>query len=144
MTAALAASTARRRGTAANVVRIRPVLYSVLKASTPSTPTASTAYSRLSRPGSSGSAANPLPPWPGALASVNATRTLMATGVTTATSRVQNVERTERNLIHSQPITSRARTPSDTAGTWASVALIGPLLLPAVAGWPPGSRRPRR
>jgi hypothetical protein len=43
VTAALAARTTRRRGTQAKVVRIRPVLYSVLKASTPSTPTASTA-----------------------------------------------------------------------------------------------------
>ena len=86
MTAALAASTARRRGTAANVVRIRPVLYSVLKASTPSTPTASTAYSWLIRPGSRGST---VVFWPGALARVTATRALMPIGVATATSRVQ-------------------------------------------------------
>ena len=42
-TAALAASTARRRGTAANVVRIRPVVYSELIASTPIAPNASSA-----------------------------------------------------------------------------------------------------
>ena len=87
MTAALAASTARRRGTAANVVRIRPVLYSLLKASTPSTPTARTAYSRLMKPGSSGSTA--AAPRPGAWVSVTATSVLTASGVRTATSSVQ-------------------------------------------------------
>ena len=82
----MAASTARRRGTAVNVVRIRPVLNSALNVSTPSTPTASTAYSRLSRPGSSGSTGGP---WPGALATVTATRADRPMGVTTATSSVQ-------------------------------------------------------
>jgi hypothetical protein len=86
MTAALAASTARRLGTAAKVMRIRPVLYSVLKASTPSTPTASTAYSWLIRPGSNGSTCAP---WRGALTRVTATRALRPMGVATATSRVQ-------------------------------------------------------
>src|SRR5215469_13112194 len=46
MTAALAASTARRRGTAANVVRIRPLAYSEVIRSTPSAPKASWASPR--------------------------------------------------------------------------------------------------
>ena len=82
----MAASTARRLGIAANVVRISPVPYSVLNASTPSTATDSTAYSRLSRPGSSGSIGAPRC---GAFPSVAATSALIATGLTTATSMVQ-------------------------------------------------------
>jgi hypothetical protein len=58
-TAALAASTARRRGVAVNVTRISPVLYSALNASTPITQTAITAYSRLMTSGSSGSGGGP-------------------------------------------------------------------------------------
>ena len=45
VTAALAASTAQRRGTAVTVVRMRPVLYSEVKTSTPRTLTGSTVYS---------------------------------------------------------------------------------------------------
>jgi len=82
----LAASTARRRGTAAKVVRISPVPYSELNASTPRTLTAITAYSRLSRPGSSGST-GVLPP--GVAAKATARRVLNAIGVTTATASVQ-------------------------------------------------------
>jgi len=85
-TAALAASTARRRGAAVNVTRISPVLYSALNASTPMTATAISAYSRLMTSGSSGS-------WGGpglrAFANATATAALTATGVTTATSRDQ-------------------------------------------------------
>ena len=85
-TAALAASTARRRGAALNVTRISPVLYSAVNASTPITLTAITAYSRLMTSGSSGSGAGP-----GALvfAKAKATTALTATGVTSATSRDQ-------------------------------------------------------
>src|SRR5262249_17885438 len=96
--------------------------YSVLNASTPSTPTASTAYSRLSRPGNSGSSWGPRA---GVFASVSATMVLIATGVTTATSIVQKVERTEKSLVHSQASTSRARAASGTL-----VAVIGRALLP--------------
>jgi len=45
VTAALAASTARRRGTAANVVRISPLPYSEVNTSTLKTVTGSTVYS---------------------------------------------------------------------------------------------------
>jgi hypothetical protein len=58
-TTALAASTARRRGAAVNVTRIRPVLHSAVNASTPITLTAITAYSRLMTSGSSGSGGGP-------------------------------------------------------------------------------------
>src|ERR1700730_5103735 len=86
-TTALAASTARRRGAAANVVRISPVLYSALNASTPRTLTAITAYSRLRVSGTSGSGGGPAAA--GACAKAKATRVLAAIGVTTATSSVQ-------------------------------------------------------
>src|SRR5579859_1518961 len=95
MTAALAASTVRRRGAAANVVRIRPVLYSVLNASTPSTPTARTAYSWLIRPGSRGSTVGCLP---GALARVTATRALMAIGQ--AGQAVRGLGLGDRSVVH--------------------------------------------
>src|SRR5690348_9300671 len=116
-TAALAASTARRRGAAANVTRISPVLYSEVKASTPSTATAITAYSRLMTAGSSGSDGGAVFAAPvfGALAKAKATMALTATGVTTATSRAQKVERTERNLVHSDPMRSVARVARDGA-----------------------------
>jgi hypothetical protein len=114
-TAALAASTARRRGSAVNVTRISPVLNSALNASTPSTLTAITAYSRLRTSGSSGSGGGPL----GELTKAKATRPLTATGVTTATSRVQKVERTERNLVHSEASRSRARMGRDGVLTGA-------------------------
>jgi hypothetical protein len=117
----LAASTARRRGAAANVTRISPVLYSAVKASTPRTVTAITAYSRLMTAGSSGSAPDGRRPEGvcgaalvlGVLAKATATTALTATGVTTATSRVQKVERTERNLVHSDASRSRARVAKD-------------------------------
>ena len=69
-----------------NVVRISPVLYSALNASTPSTLTAITAYSRLMTSGSSGSGGGPGARW---FANAKATRALAATGVTTATSSDQ-------------------------------------------------------
>ena len=106
----MAASTARRRGAAVNVTWISPVLYSALNASTPSTLTAITAYSRLMTPGSSGSGGGP---WPGAFVKAKATTALTAIGVTTATSRDQKVERTERNLVHSDPSRSSARMARD-------------------------------
>src|SRR5689334_4019026 len=116
-TAALAASTARRRGAAANVTRISPVLYSAVKDSTPSTATAITAYSRLMTAGSSGSGggADLAAPDFGALTKAKATTVLTATGVTTATSRAQKVERTERNLVHSDAMRSIARVGRDGA-----------------------------
>ena len=86
-TAVLAASTARRRGAALNVVRISPVLNSALNVSTPMTETAITAYSRLITSGSSGS--GDAPEEAGAFAKATATTALTATGVTTATSRDQ-------------------------------------------------------
>jgi hypothetical protein len=54
-TAALAASTARRRGRAAKVVRISPVVCSELIASTPSTPKASWAIARPAKLNDTGS-----------------------------------------------------------------------------------------
>ena len=86
-TTALAASTARRRGAVVNVVRISPVLYSALNASTPRTLTAITAYSRLNTSGSSGSGGGPAEA--GWCAKAKATRALTAIGVTTATSSDQ-------------------------------------------------------
>jgi hypothetical protein len=95
-TAALAASTARRRGAAVNVTRISPVLYSPVNASTPSALTAITAYSRLMTPGSSGSGSIPEFGGPDfgdpafeTPAKAKATTALTATGVTTATSSAQ-------------------------------------------------------
>jgi hypothetical protein len=52
----------------------------------------------------------------------------MPTGVSTATSSVQNVERTEQNLVHSLPSTSRART-------------VIPVVPGPVMGQPSGSPR---
>ncbi len=123
-TTALAASTARRRGAAANVVRMSPVLNSELNASTPSTHTAITAYSRLSTAGRSGSGAGPEPL---ALEKAKATRELAATGLTTATSRTQKVERTERNLVHSDASRSRARTAIEGTGRSGAMTGAGPV-----------------
>src|SRR5208282_1755562 len=119
-TSALAASTARRRGAAVNVVRISPVLYSALKASTPMTLTAITAYSRLRTSGSSGSGGGPAEA--GWLAKAKATRALAPIGVTTATSSDQKDDRTERNLVHSEATRSSARMASEGAGVLADRA----------------------
>src|SRR6266545_5253415 len=109
--AALAASTARRRGTAAKVVRISPVACSELNARAPSTPTASTAYSKLMKLGMSGSiGGRPAGGW---VAKATATMALSPMVVTTAMSSVQYVERTERSLVNSEVSTSRARMASD-------------------------------
>jgi hypothetical protein len=74
-----------------NVTRIRPVLYSPVKASTPRALTAITAYSRLMTPGSSGSGGGPDFGDPAfeTPAKAKATTALTATGVTTATSSAQ-------------------------------------------------------
>src|SRR6185437_717540 len=65
-----------------------------------STLTAITAYSRLMTPGISGSGRGPRQ---GAFVNAKATTALTTIGVTTATSRDQKVERTERTLVHSDP-----------------------------------------
>src|SRR5215472_3139830 len=151
VTAALAASTARRRGTAANVVRISPLAYSEVNTSTLKTVTGSTVYSakprKLPASGSIGLR------WPeaGADAKLCATIAVTPSVTTAAMSSVQPFERTDRSLVHSKVSTSRARTGHDgtaapgvpgapaapgvpgapaapAAGIWDVV--IGPLLLP--------------
>ena len=116
----MAASTARRRGAAVNVVRISPVLYSALNASTPMTLTAITAYSRLSDLGQQ--RVGRRPGGGGRLAKAKATRVLTPIGVTTATSSDQKDDRTERNLIHSEATRSSARMAREGAGVLADRA----------------------
>ena len=144
----MAASTARRRGAAANVVRISPVLYSALNASTPMTLTAITAYSRLMTSGSSGSGGGPEEA--GLFAKAKATRALAPIGVTTATRIDQKDDRTEPNLVHSEATRSSARTASEGAGVLADraagvpAAATGVSWLIGVPSLPRGNRRSPR
>ena len=130
---------------AVNVVRISPVLYSALNASTPMTLTAITACSRLTTSGSSGSGRGPAEA--GWLAKMKATKVLTAIGVTTATSSDQKDDRTERNLVHSEATRSTALVTREGAGVPAdravgvSVAVIGVIVVLSLHR---GSRRSPR
>jgi hypothetical protein len=103
-TATFAANNQDRRGTAANESRIVPVLYSALTTSTPSTPIASWAKSRPERLDLVGSkvncAATDRDENRDALAEV--TIAPKPTPMKTVINKVQSVERTERNFVHSE------------------------------------------
>ncbi len=114
-TAALAASTVTRPGIAASVVRIMPVLYSVLTASTATMATAAWPRStpvRLILPGS----------WPQPAAGHRAdaaAAALTATVTATTASSSQAVPGEVRSLVHSARSAALTR-PSGAAGTRAT------------------------
>ena len=110
---ALAPSTARRRGTAATVVRIMPEVNSRAPTRAPSVPTSSTAKVEPVITSEKGSAANP--PGPGspsgvvtAPVDVAAARAPKPTSTPRMTSIIVVVERTDQSLIHSERSTCQA------------------------------------
>ena len=109
-TADFARRTEVRRPTAANVVRIMPVVYSPATNSTPRTPTMSWPSAMPARARSSGSSARRRAR--GLAGSATTEKIMPNTTMTTpAASSVNIVERTERNLIHSPRATRRADRP---------------------------------
>ena len=92
-TAAFAARTSGRRGTAASVARIVPEVYSLVIVSTPSAPASS-------RPGTTPASAL-LVRSPEAFRVFRPTATPIPTVPATVTARVHQVERRLRSLIHS-------------------------------------------
>ncbi len=140
VTAALAASTVHRRGTATKVVRIRPVEYSEVNTSTPSTVTGSAAYSAYPRKlltrGSSGPPAR-------AVLRVAPTIAVIPRVTTAEISTVNWVERTDRSLVHSKASTSAARASGSEplrGGVWVRVTVTVRPCVPA-SRRRPGSRR---
>ena len=133
-------STGSRRGTAVSDERIIPVLYSPLIISTPSTPKATTANIMPLRLVLTGlklarSAGPKVWYW---LAVTAENSALMPIISTTATSRVQTVERTVRNLVNSETST-RAWVTLSTGS--AGRADAGSEVRTAVIGPPPSRRR---
>ena len=104
MTATFAASTLSRRGTAVNVSRIWPVLYSAVIVMMPRMPTASAGYDN--QPAKIPATAPNGGAWEACTEAVEAATTPVASrAVTAATSRVTYVERSARSLVHSLSIT---------------------------------------
>ncbi len=155
-TAALAASTAQRRGTATNVVRIIPVEYSDVNVSTARIVSGSTVYSanprKLVTCGSSGLPAG----LAGACPTVPATIAVIARVTIAEISTVQRVARVERSLVHSKASTSRARAGQDgplrpsggfRVRVWVCWVVMAWPSAPVLVRWPPrrpGSRWRRR
>src|SRR6266498_4402171 len=124
-TIALAASSRRRRGTALRVARIMPVPYSLVMTSTPSTPNAicdRCRPARLSRVTSTVAFSGALSA-PGRKMAPSAAS---ATLDTTATSRLQKVERTEPSLQNSdRRMSAKPDSGREEVGGVAIAAMAG-------------------